>query len=171
MYGFYLYNNRKRVPFLQAALTISLRRVYTSFLLNTFLPCFILEVISIATHFLPLDDYQDRVSVTLSCLIVMASLFAQVNYRLACIIKIFPAIYEFLILQQSSTLPKTAEPKFIDIWMFAHITILALVFWDQIILINIEKFQSRKRNKVSSDKVYPIIVPSVRFSFILILRI
>ena len=58
---------------------ISMKRKYGSFLFNTFLPCVVLEFIGLMTHILPTDDYSDRITITLSSLIVMAALFTQVR--------------------------------------------------------------------------------------------
>ena len=59
-----------------------MKRMYASFLFNTFFPCVVLEVIGLMTHILPTDDYSDRITITLSCLIVMAALFTQVRIRM-----------------------------------------------------------------------------------------
>ncbi|MCL4147038.1 UNVERIFIED_CONTAM: hypothetical protein GTU68_052828 [Idotea baltica] len=83
------------------------------------------------THLLPINDYTDRLTVTLSCLIVMATLFTQV----------------------STTLPKSAEPKSIDIWMFAHIMVLLLVFVVHVCVIRSnENIKNREKNKVQVEE-------------------
>ncbi|MCL4144127.1 UNVERIFIED_CONTAM: hypothetical protein GTU68_064801 [Idotea baltica] len=106
-----------------------MKRKNGAYILTTFLPCFILEIIGLLTLVLPFDDYQDRVTVTLSCLIVMSTLFAQT----------------------SSSLPASADPKLIDIWMFIHISLLFLVFIVHVGVIYIHK----RSNHLSQEKKLP----------------
>lgn len=94
---------------------LSYNRKNGAYVFNTFLPCLILELIGILTLLMPSHDYQDRVSVTLSCLIVMSALFTQV----------------------STSLPTSADPKLIDVWMFTHVALLFVVFLVHIIVIYI----------------------------------
>lgn len=56
-----------------------LERWFGSYMLTSYLPCLILLVIGTATQLYPVTAVSDRVMVTLSCLIVLASLLAQVK--------------------------------------------------------------------------------------------
>lgn len=60
--------------------TFEFTRKNGAYLVNTFIPFVILELIGLLTLLMPYNDYQDRVTVTLSCLIVMATLFSQVIF-------------------------------------------------------------------------------------------
>ncbi|KAF2350195.1 Neurotransmitter-gated ion-channel ligand-binding domain [Trinorchestia longiramus] len=91
---------------------IRIARRYGSHVLVTFLPCFVLQLIGLSVFAIPLDDFSDRLTVSISCLIVMAALFTQI----------------------SSTLPVSADPKMIDVWMFVHVFMLAVVFFAMIVL-------------------------------------
>ncbi|MCL4126239.1 UNVERIFIED_CONTAM: hypothetical protein GTU68_029340 [Idotea baltica] len=87
------------------------------------------------TLFIPCEAYQDRVTVTLSCLIVMAAFFTQI----------------------SSSLPLSADPKLIDVWMFTHVCILFLVFEVHIIIIFlfIKSTRMKEEEEKKENKVYP----------------
>ncbi|XP_053648433.1 uncharacterized protein [Cherax quadricarinatus] len=83
-------------------------RRYEAYLLTTFVPCIILYLLSelTLTHF-RLDDFTDRITVTLSLLIVITSLFSQVN----------------------STLPNSPTPKFVDWFFFYCILRVSFIFF------------------------------------------
>lgn len=72
-------------------------RRFEAYLLTTFMPCVLLCILAhiTLTHF-QLENFTDRITVTLSLLIVLASLFSQL----------------------SSTLPSSADPKLVDIFFF-----------------------------------------------------
>lgn len=72
-------------------------RRFEAYLLTTFMPCVLLCILAqiTLTHF-QLENFTDRITVTLSLLIVLASLFSQL----------------------SSSLPSSADPKLIDIFFF-----------------------------------------------------
>ncbi|KAG7165243.1 Gamma-aminobutyric acid receptor subunit rho-1-like 3, partial [Homarus americanus] len=83
-------------------------RRYEAYLLTTFVPCIILYLLSelTLTHF-RLDDFTDRITVTLSLLIVIASLFSQVT----------------------SSLPSSPAPKFVDWFFFYCILRVSFIFF------------------------------------------
>lgn len=83
-------------------------RRFEAFLLTTFLPCIILCALSqlTLTHF-NLDDFTDRITVTLSLLIVIASLFSQM----------------------SSNVPSSPVPKCVDFFFFYCILRVSIVFF------------------------------------------
>ncbi|KAL7648950.1 UNVERIFIED_CONTAM: hypothetical protein RMT77_000885 [Armadillidium vulgare] len=116
---------------------MTIRRKFGAYIFNTVLPCVVLEIIGLMTHWLPINDYNDRVTVTLSCLIVMAALFTT----------------------SSNNLPESAEPKLIDFWMFAHIVVLLIVFVAHLIVIfihdrNANKEREQKEKEVNSQKLF-----------------
>ncbi|KAB7495408.1 Gamma-aminobutyric acid receptor subunit beta-like [Armadillidium nasatum] len=59
-------------------ISIKFARNYGAFIFNTIFPCIIIVLIGILSHFLPPHDYNDRVTTTMSCLIVIATLFSQI---------------------------------------------------------------------------------------------
>lgn len=83
-------------------------RRFEAFLLTTFLPCIILCSLSqlTLTHF-NIDDFTDRITVTLSLLIVIASLFSQM----------------------SSGVPSSPVPKCVDFFFFYCILRVSIVFF------------------------------------------
>ncbi|XP_069157078.1 uncharacterized protein [Procambarus clarkii] len=83
-------------------------RRFQAYLLTTFVPCIILYLLSelTLTHF-RLDAFTDRITVTLSLLIVIASLFSQVT----------------------ATLPSSPTPKFVDWFFFYCILRVSFIFF------------------------------------------
>ena len=109
-------------------INILLTRRFESYLLTTFVPCIILVILGqvTLTHF-GLDDFQDRITVTLSLLIVVASLFSQVV----------------------SGLPNSPVPKIVEIFFFYCVLRLAYVFVQHSL---VESHLRRKKN-TAEDKV------------------
>lgn len=64
---------------LQATITVKLGRSYAAYIINTLLPCMLLEMIGFLTHAFPIKDFSNRCTATLSCLIVKAAFFLQVS--------------------------------------------------------------------------------------------
>nr|XP_045606503.1 glutamate-gated chloride channel alpha-like [Procambarus clarkii] len=91
---------------MQAVVVVKLARKYGAYIFNTILPCIVLEIIGFLTHAFPTDDFSNRSTATLSCLIVKAAFFIQI----------------------STTLPPSAEPKLVDVWMFGNVSVLTLIF-------------------------------------------
>ncbi|XP_063889635.1 uncharacterized protein LOC135116214 [Scylla paramamosain] len=89
----------------EVVLRFLLERWYGSYMLTSYLPCLILLVIGTATQLYPVTAVSDRVMVTLSCLIVLASLLAQA----------------------SATLPESASSKAIEVWFSYTIARMFLV--------------------------------------------
>ena len=86
---------------------ILFRRKYDSYLLTIFLPCVVLYILGVLTMTsFHLDNFKDRMNVTLSLLIVVASLFSQVV----------------------STLPASPTPKCLEWFFLIIITKLAFIF-------------------------------------------
>lgn len=92
--------------------TVKLKLLFTrkfdAYLLTTFLPCVLLCVLSELTLFyFDLDAFTDRIAITLSLLIVLASLFAQV----------------------ATSMPASPSPKLVDIFFFYCILRVSIVFF------------------------------------------
>jgi len=86
---------------------VLLRRRFQSYILTQFLPCFFLLILGNFTLLcFRIDDFADKITITLSLLIVVASLFSQTV----------------------SSLPVSPEPKCIEIFFFMIILRLAYIF-------------------------------------------
>lgn len=107
-------------------------RRFEAYLLTTFLPCIILCALSqlTLTHF-NLDDFTDRITVTLSLLIVIASLFSQM----------------------SSSVPSSPVPKCVDFFFFYCILRVSLVFLLHSAIDRKKRDLERKEKEGSSDDV------------------
>ncbi|XP_042864267.1 glycine receptor subunit beta-like [Penaeus japonicus] len=68
---------------------------------STYIPTFLMVVISYSTLFFELDDFNDRIMVSLTALLVLATLFTQIT----------------------ETTPKTAYLKLLDVWFVATILV------------------------------------------------
>ncbi|XP_076045647.1 uncharacterized protein LOC143027884 [Oratosquilla oratoria] len=86
--------------------TFYLVRQYSSFVVTTFLPNCLILMIAYLTFNFEYDDFTNRVMVTLSGLIVVASLFAQIT----------------------SALPTTSYSKCIDFWFLIIIVQISTIF-------------------------------------------
>lgn len=110
-----------------------LERVYNSYLLTTFIPCIVLCILGSITMiaFRP-DNFTDRVTVTISLLIVVASLFSQVV----------------------STLPSSPASKCVEIFFFYVTVRLAYVFLMHTLVDRVlaKSNNSEKNNLVSTSE-------------------
>ncbi|XP_063874301.1 acetylcholine receptor subunit epsilon-like [Scylla paramamosain] len=100
-----------------AVVVVKLGRRYDAYFINTMLPCMLLEVIGFLTHAFPIQDFSNRCTATLSCLIVKAAFFLQI----------------------SGTLPKTADPKLVDVWMFGNVFVLSLIFLAHVAVLHVQR--------------------------------
>ncbi|XP_069167656.1 LOW QUALITY PROTEIN: uncharacterized protein [Procambarus clarkii] len=91
-------------------------RRYTFYLLTLYIPTTFLIVIAYATFFFHPDDFNSRITVAITSLLVLTSLFTQT----------------------SNALPKTSYFKMIDVWLFFSIVVIFLVILLQT-LINFSK--------------------------------
>ncbi|XP_018010641.1 glycine receptor subunit alpha-3-like [Hyalella azteca] len=126
----------------QMLFQLRVARRFGSHVLVTFLPCFVLQLIGLSVFAVPLDDLPSRLTVSISCLIVMAALFTQI----------------------SSTLPVSADPKMIDVWMFVHVLMLAVVFFsllalDKIHVGTLQDNEERLQVWFEKKKVWPMNLP------------
>ncbi|XP_037803971.1 probable ligand-gated ion channel 46 [Penaeus monodon] len=85
--------------------------LYRFYIGNIFLPSLLFVVICYATLFFDLEDFQDRITVSLTSLLVLSTFFNQVSH----------------------TIPRTSYLKLIDVWFLALILqeffiILSLVY-------------------------------------------
>ncbi|XP_068248576.1 uncharacterized protein [Palaemon carinicauda] len=108
---------------------VLLQRRYGSYVLTTFLPCVILTLIGSFTQFFAYDNFSDRTMVTLSCLIVITSLFGQV----------------------SSQVPVSAQPKLIDGYFFFAMMRLFICFLHHTIL-RILRILLEKNEEVNKER-------------------
>ncbi|CAL4152825.1 unnamed protein product [Meganyctiphanes norvegica] len=125
-------------------LKLLIRRASQTYLLTTFLPCSSLCILGqmTLTHF-SIDNFSDRITVSVSLLIVIASLFSQV----------------------SSNLPSSDEFKFVDIFFFYAMLKLCIVYViHAIIEKNVKKVTNnsvcdivkgyRKKNSIDMNNIW-----------------
>ncbi|ROT73560.1 Ligand-gated ion channel 50 [Penaeus vannamei] len=88
---------------------LTLTNLYGYYISAVYIPTFLLIIVSYLTFFFPLDDFSNRITVSLTSLLVLSALFSQV----------------------ASGLPKTAYLKLIDIWflfcIMTDFTMMALL--------------------------------------------
>ena len=110
-------------------INVMLIRRFESYLLTTFIPCLVLVILGqvTLTHFAR-DDFQDRITVTLSLLIVVASLFSQVV----------------------AGLPNSPVPKIVEIFFFYCILRLGYVYLQHSSIEKNINTNNSKDNVVSS---------------------
>lgn len=110
-------------------LTVELqfRRQYDGFVVTTFIPIVLLIIIALLTFFFERDDFTNRVMVTLSAFIVLASLFSQT----------------------SSELPHTSYIKCIDVVFLCPIFLISLVFACHVLLSLMHQHATNAVIKVS----------------------
>ncbi|RXG50873.1 hypothetical protein Avbf_14931, partial [Armadillidium vulgare] len=80
-----------------------------------------LEVIGLLTFLLPTCSYGDRALSILDILLTMATLFSQLI----------------------GNIPKSAEPKLLDIWMFAHVLVLAQIYFGHMVVIYLDNLETK----------------------------
>ena len=85
--------------------TITLANLYAYFLFSTYTPTFLMVVICWLTFYFPIDDFNDRIMVSLTALLVLATLFAQIT----------------------QTTPNTSCLKVLDVWFVACIVAVFLI--------------------------------------------
>nr|XP_045603292.1 uncharacterized protein LOC123761356 [Procambarus clarkii] len=113
---------------------VLLRRQFGAYLLTTFLPCWILGIIGFATLSFRSSDFSERISVTLSCLIVIAALYSQITF----------------------TIPQSSSPKIIDVYFFYFIVRLFKTFAHHSVLYLIRNYRKKmQENSRSENEVTP----------------
>ncbi|KAG7162876.1 ligand-gated ion channel 46-like 2 [Homarus americanus] len=107
----------------------SFRNQYGYYIGNTFLPSIMLVIICWATLHFDIADFQDRIMVSLTSLLVLATFFTQT----------------------SQSIPKTAYLKLIDVWF------VALISEDFTIIISLVYIEVlRLRHPATNIKVAPV---------------
>ena len=94
--------NSRRTSF---NLTITMVRVYTDQLITAFFPTSLLWILAYLTLFISLDDFSDRIMVSVTALLVLAALLSSIN----------------------SSLPDTSYFKYIDLWFLWYTTNIFLI--------------------------------------------
>ena len=94
------------------------------------------------------------ISLSISCLFLVFFPTANIDFTYCC----SQFITHFFPSQISSTLPTSASPKMIDVWLFLHVALLALSFVAIIITHKIHSRDSHdstpENNQISSEKVW-----------------
>nr|XP_045616220.1 glycine receptor subunit alphaZ1-like [Procambarus clarkii] len=93
---------------------------------NAFLPSLLLSIVCYLSFYFAIDDFQDRVMVSLTSLLVLTSLLTQTN----------------------QSIPKTAYLKLIDIW---YIVLICLDFLIIVVLVFIESLRRRVQTSAVSS--------------------
>ncbi|XP_053633497.2 uncharacterized protein [Cherax quadricarinatus] len=112
---------------------VLLSRQFGAYLLTTFLPCWILGIIGFTTLYFRTSDFSERISVTLSCLIVIAALYSQITF----------------------TIPQSSSPKVIDVYFFYFIVRLFKTFAHHSVLYLLENRRKKReeRQRVENGEV------------------
>lgn len=117
--------NSKRTYVTSVSAKVLLTHKYQSYLVTTFLPCSMLLLLGCCTvWFFKHENFTDRITVTLSLLIVVASIFSQVV----------------------SSLPSSADVKFIDLFFFYCFFRLSSTFLQHSINDNVLRREREKED-------------------------
>ena len=134
-----MYTVRKMVPTPSSSnssvrFSFLLERIYVSYLMTTFGPCIVLCGLGSVTMIaFELDNFTDRITITLSLLIVVASLFSQMV----------------------STIPTSPSMKYVEMFFFYIILRLAYVFViHTLVMINL-KWTKTERTHTNKLAVMP----------------
>ncbi|KAF2362649.1 Neurotransmitter-gated ion-channel transmembrane domain, partial [Trinorchestia longiramus] len=111
--------------------TVLLEGLYGGFILSIFMPCVVITFIGISTLFFAYDNFQDRITVTLSCLIVEAGLYSQVT----------------------DIVPISAAPKFIDVFFLYAITRLFITCVNHMYCYRFLIWLDRRRAALAAKKL------------------
>ncbi|XP_068244903.1 pH-sensitive chloride channel 2-like [Palaemon carinicauda] len=98
------------------------RRRYGFYLINTFLPTSLMIVIAYLTFYFKVEDFNDRIMVSLTSLLVLSSLFNQ----------------------SSSSLPKTSYFKLVDVWFLTSIVTIFVIIVIQTILEHLRESEQER---------------------------
>ncbi|XP_042873006.1 acetylcholine-gated chloride channel subunit acc-1-like [Penaeus japonicus] len=95
----YIERLKSEEPYSGLVTVIMMQHLYATQLVTIFVPTTLINLISFATFCFKWFDFQNRIMVSLTALLVLSTLFAQI----------------------SDSLPKTSYFKLIDIWFFGSI--------------------------------------------------
>ncbi|CAL4114466.1 unnamed protein product, partial [Meganyctiphanes norvegica] len=112
-------------------LTLSLRTLYDYHILNSFIPSALMFIICYTSFFFPITDFNERIMVSLTALLVLAALFTQI----------------------SETSVKTPYFKLIDIW---YVSIIGLCFSVVVLIAMINGLRPKKNVKEALIQLNPI---------------
>ncbi|XP_066957536.1 ligand-gated ion channel 50-like [Macrobrachium rosenbergii] len=98
------------------------RRRYGFYLINTFLPTSLMIVIAYLTFYFKVEDFNDRIMVSLTSLLVLSSLFNQ----------------------SSSSLPKTSYFKLVDVWFLTSIVTIFVIIVIQTVLEHLRESEKER---------------------------
>ncbi|XP_042204255.1 uncharacterized protein LOC121853920 [Homarus americanus] len=107
-------------------LRLVFKNQYGYYIGNAVIPSLLMAFICYLTFYFDMEDFSDRIMVSLTSLLVLASLFTQT----------------------SQSIPKTAYLKLIDIW---YVTLITTDFFIIVILVIIEN--QRMREKTQGDSI------------------
>ena len=110
-------------------LTLMMERVYTDQLITAFFPTALLWILAYGTLFITLDDFSDRIMVSVTALLVLAALLSSIN----------------------SSLPDTSYFKYIDLWFMFYTTKIFLITVFHIYLGTIEDSPNLIMPSTASD--------------------
>ncbi|KAK7085404.1 hypothetical protein SK128_011916, partial [Halocaridina rubra] len=122
--------------------TISLDNLSGFHITTTYIPTFLMVIIAYSTLFFDLDDFNDRIMVSLTALLVLATLFTQI----------------------SETTPRTSYLKLLDVWFVATIFMnFAIVIL--LVVINFLKMKETRDTVTHITKpkfFYPVVAEKSR---------
>ena len=104
---------------------ISLENLSGFYVSTTYIPSFLMVAICYSTFYYSLDDFNDRIMISLTALLVLATLFTQIT----------------------ATTPKTSYLKLLDVWFVATILV---DFFVVIILVVINFFKMKEDEETMS---------------------
>ncbi|XP_071548102.1 uncharacterized protein [Panulirus ornatus] len=117
--------------FSSVAVQVIFRRRYGFYLLTLYIPTTLLLCIAYATFFFNPDDFNSRIIVALTSLLVLASLYTQT----------------------SNSLPKTSYFKLVDVWLFfAIVMIFVVVLLQTLIDFSLQMMLDEKSKMVQAFK-------------------
>ena len=138
--------------FSQIIVHVKFQRRSGYYLLNLYIPTVLLVSIAYFSLYFNPIDFNSRIVVALTSLLVLSSLFTQV-FKLSlfyCVIKQiqrkFPSSKPHLLFQTSNSLPKTSYFKLVDVWLFSSIVIIFIIILFQT-LVEYYSYEALVNNK------------------------
>lgn len=122
-------------PYSGLSVSIQMKHLYASQILTIFIPTTIINIISYATFFFKWYDFQNRIMVSLTSLLVLMTLFSQV----------------------ADTLPRTSYFKLVDIWFFFSIiyTFLIIMLHTLVEYFHLYEHEIRAMKECKTQKKEP----------------
>ena len=107
-------------------ITIALNNLSGFYIFSTYVPTFLMVVICYSTFYFGIDDFTDRIMISLTALLVLATLFTQIT----------------------QTTPKTAYLKLLDVW-FVSCIVMDFVIVILHVAINVVKMDEEEEANVT----------------------